>query len=43
MILFHLEISAQEMAGITLFSGLPTVSHHTIDLICFREGGWHAV
>ncbi len=43
MILFHLETSGQKMAGITLFSGLPTVFHHIVSLICFREGEWYAV
>ncbi len=43
MTLFHLETSGQEMAGITLFSGLSMVFHHTVGLICFREGGWYAV
>jgi len=43
MIPFHLETAGQEVAGITLFSGLPTVFHHTVGLICFREGGWYAV
>ncbi len=43
MIPFHLETAGQEVAGMTLFSGLPAVFYPTVGFACFREGGWYAV
>jgi len=43
MILSYLKLSDQEVAGVKLFSGLPTVFHHTVHVASFMEGGWHAL